>query len=135
MTVTIGTLRSGIAANLATITGLRTSATVPDAPTPPQAVVIPSIIQYDRAFHRGLDQYQFIITVLVGRASDRNAQSTLDAYCNPTGALSIKTAVESDRTLGGIAQSLHVTEMTSYASTSIGDTIYLSADFSVTVYA
>lgn len=135
MTVTIGTLRSGIAANLATISGLRTSATVPDAPTPPQAVVIPSIIQYDRAFHRGLDQYQFIITVLVGRASDRNAQSTLDAYCNPTGALSIKTAVESDRTLGGIAQSLHVTEMTSYASTSIGDTIYLSADFSVTVYA
>lgn len=135
MTVTIGTLRSGIAANLATITGLRTSATVPDAPTPPQAVVIPSIIQYDRAFHRGLDQYQFIITVLVGRASDRNAQSTLDAYCNPTGALSIKTAVESDRTLGGIAQTLHVTEMTSYASTSIGDTIYLSADFSVTVYA
>ena len=135
MTVTIGTLRSGIAANLATITGLRTSATVPDAPTPPQAVVIPSIIQYDRAFHGGLDQYQFIITVLVGRASDRNAQSTLDAYCNPTGALSIKTAVESDRTLGGIAQSLHVTEMTSYASTSIGDTIYLSADFSVTVYA
>lgn len=135
MTVTIGTLRSGIAANLATITGLRTSATVPDAPTPPQAVVIPSIIQYDRSFHRGLDQYQFIITVLVGRASDRNAQSTLDAYCNPTGALSIKTAVESDRTLGGIAQSLHVTEMTSYASTSIGDTIYLSADFSVIVYA
>lgn len=135
MTVTIGALRSGIAANLATITGLRTSATVPDAPTPPQAVVIPSIIQYDRAFHRGLDQYQFIITVLVGRASDRNAQSTLDAYCNPTGALSIKTAVESDRTLGGIAQSLHVTEMTSYASTSVGDTIYLSADFSVTVYA
>ena len=135
MTVTIGTLRSGIATNLATISGLRTSATVPDAPTPPQAVVIPSTITYDRAFHRGLDQYEFVVTVIVGRASDRNAQASIDAYCNPTGASSIKTAIESDRTLGGIAQSLHVTEMLSYASTSIGDTIYLTADFSVTVYA
>lgn len=135
MTVTVGTLRAGIAANLATITGLRASAIIPDAPTPPQAVVIPTGITFDRSFHRGLDEYAFTVTVVAGRADARNAQSTIDGFCNPTGASSIKTAIESDRTLGGIAQTLHVTEMSSYGSLSIGDTIYSTADFNIIVYA
>jgi hypothetical protein len=59
----------------------------------------------------------------------------MDAFCAPTGAGSIKTAIEVDKTLGGACQSLRVTELSAYGSTSIGDTIYLTADFSVIVYA
>ena len=135
MTVTVGALRAGLAANLATITGLRANAIQPDNPTPPQAIIFPTSITFDRTFKRGLDEYAFTITLIAGRQDARNGQAVMDGYCAPTGAGSIKTAIESDRTLGGACQSLKVTELSAYGSTSIGDTIYLTADFSVIVYA
>jgi len=135
MTVTVGALRAGLAANLATITGLRANAVLPDAPIPPQAVVFPTSISFDRTFKRGLDEYAFTVTLIGSRADARNGQAIMDGYCAPTGAGSIKTAIESDKTLGGACQTLQVTELSAYGSTSIGDTIYLTADFSVIVYA
>ena len=132
---TVSQLRAGLATNLATISGLRTSALIPDAPQPPIAVVIPNAISYDTTFHRGFDTYTYTITLIVGRQSDRTAQTTLDGYCDPTGATSVKTAIESDKTLGGNAQTLRVTDMSTYGSMTIADTVYLIADFSVTVYA
>lgn len=135
MTVTVGTLRAGLATNLATITGLRASAIQPDNPTPPQAIIFPTSITFDRTFKRGLDEYAFTITLIAGRQDARNGQAVMDGYCAPTGAGSIKTAIESDKTLGGACQTLHVTELSAYGSTSIGDTIYLTADFTVIVYA
>lgn len=133
MTTTVGDLRTGIATNLATIAGLRVSSFVPDNPTPPIAVVIPQRIEFDDAFGRGQDTYTFQVLVVSHRMSERSAQSTLDAYCNPTGALSVKAAIQSDRTLGGKCFDLRVTEMSSYTSLSIGETQYLSATFLVTV--
>ena len=135
MTVTVGALRAGLATNLATITGLRANAIQPDNPTPPQAIIFPTSITFDRTFKRGLDEYAFTITLIAGRQDARNGQAVMDGYCAPTGSGSIKTAIESDRTLGGACQSLHVTELSAYGSTSIGDTIYLTADFTVIVYA
>lgn len=132
---TVTQIRAGLATNLATISGLRTSALIPDAPQPPIAVVIPNSISYDTTFHRGFDTYSYTVTLIVGRQSDRTAQNTLDGFCNPSGATSVKTAIESDRTLGSIAQSLRVTDMATYGSMTIADTVYLIADFSVTVYA
>lgn len=132
---TISQLRSGIARNLGAITGLRNSATIPDDPKPPIAVVQPNGIQFDTAFGRGLDTYEFIVTVIVGRVDDRTAQNTLDGYCNPSGALSVKTAIERDKTLAGQAQSLRVTEMRNYTSIQVSENTYLAAEFIVTVYA
>ena len=132
---TVTQIRAGIATNLATISGLRTSALIPDAPQPPIAVVIPDSIEYDSSFHRGMDMFMYTVTVIVGRASDRTAQTSLDGFCNPLGASSIKTAIETDRTLAGVAQTLRVTDMKMYGSMTIADTVYLTADFSVTVYA
>ena len=133
--MTISAIRSGIAANLATITGLRVSALIPDAPNPPQAVVIPQGITFDKAMHRGLDEYRFTISLVGSRADARSGQTIMDGFCNPTGSGSVKTAIESDRTLGGAAQTLHVTDVASFGASQIGDTLYLVADFSVIVYA
>ena len=132
---TLSALRSGIATNLATISGLRTSATVPDDVNPPIAVVAPQGITFDTSFARGLDTYEFNVLVIVGRVDERTAQNLLDGYCNPTGATSIKTAIESDRTLGGEVQDLRVTEMRNYSSVPVGEITYLAAEFVVTVYA
>lgn len=131
--MSVSDLRSGIATNLATITGLRTSAFVPDNPTPPIAVVVPQRIEYDAAMNRGMDTYTFDVLVIAQRMSERNAQSLLDGYCNPTGSSSVKTALEADTTLGGKAFDLRVTEMSNYQALTIGDTQYLAATFSVTV--
>lgn len=131
MSVTL--IREKIATNLATITGLRTSADIPDNPSPPIAFVQLDSVLYDQAFRKGLIRYDFSVTVLVGRVSERSAQAKLDAYIS-TGASSIKAAVESDRTLGGYAADCVVTEMRNIGTVSLEQVIYLAADFGVTVY-
>lgn len=132
----ISDLRTGIATNLATIPGLRTSATVPDSVNPPIAVVMPNSINYDIAFARtGGDEYEFIVMAIVGRVDERTSQNRLDAYCSGTGTESIKRAIESDKSLGGKAFSLRVTNLRSYNQLTVGDITYLSGEFTVTVYA
>ena len=131
---TLSGMRSGIATNLAAISGLRTAATMPDQPNPPIAVVMPQSVSYDTAFGRGLDTYEFVVLVVVGRVDERTAQNLLDGYCNPTGAPSIKTAIESDRTLGGEVNDLRVTDMRNYSSIPVGEITYLAAEFVVSVY-
>lgn len=131
---TLSELRSGLAANLATITGLRTSATIPDAVNPPVAVVFPNSITYDLAFARsGGDEYEFLVTVIVGRMDERSAQNRLDDYCTGTGSSSIKAAIEKDPTLGGKAFDTRVTSLRNYNQVTVGDTTYLSAEFVVQV--
>ena len=95
MTVTVGALRAGLATNLARITGLRASAIQPDNPTPPQAIVFPTSITFDRTFRRGLDEYAFTITLIAGRQDARNGQAIMDGYCAPTGTGSISGAIAS----------------------------------------
>jgi hypothetical protein len=135
MTTTVAELRAGLATNLATISGLRTSAFIPDNPSPPIAIVVPQRIDFDQAMGRGMDEYSFDIVVIANRMSERTAQTTLDGYCNPSGALSVKTALEIDKTLGGKAFDLRVTDMSSYTALALGETTYLAATFSVTVIA
>jgi hypothetical protein len=130
----IADIRDGIAENIATITGLRTTTTIPDNPQPPVAIIQPSSINYDRAFARGLDEYNFVVTVIVGRASERQAQRLLDLYCGGTGSSSVKTAIESNRTLSGLIQDLRVTTMRNYGTITLGEVIYLAVEFDLVVY-
>jgi hypothetical protein len=131
----VSELRTGIATNLATITGLRTSAFMPDNPNPPIAVVMPSSVSYDDTFHRGMQTYVFNVLVIVGRVDERTAQSNLDAFVSGTGSSSVKRAIEVDKTLGGKAFDTRVTEMRNYGQLSIQDILYLTGEFTVLVYA
>ena len=131
----LSSLRTGLANRLATISGLRASATIPDNPAPPVAVVMPGRITYDTAFGRGSDEYEFTIMLIVGRVADRASQTNLDAYCASSGSTSVKAAIEGDRTLGGAALDCRVTQMTSQGSLAIGDITYHTAEFTVSVIA
>jgi hypothetical protein len=128
-------LREALAANLATISGLRTAATIPDNPSPPIAIVQLNRVQYHQDFKRGMTEYDFSVQVIVGRVDERTAQRRLDAYCSSTGESAIGLAIESDRTLGGKAFDCIVTEMTNYGSVLISDVTYLAAEFNVRVLA
>jgi hypothetical protein len=132
--MSISQIRTRLATNLATISGLRTAAEIPDLPNPPIAVVSLNSVTYDGAYAKGMTTYNFSITVVVGRVAEREAQRKLDAYIS-TGASSIKSAVESDKTLGGYAYDCRVVSMDSVGSLTVSDTTYLAADFTVAVIA
>jgi hypothetical protein len=128
-------IRTGLANNLSSITGLRTAAVMPDNPSPPIAIITPDSINYDDTFQRGMQTYSFTVIVLVGRAAERSAQNALDAFCSSTGTSSIKLAIERDKTLAGKVYDLRVTNLRAYASIAVGEVNYLAAEFSVLCYA
>lgn len=132
--MSIQEIRTGLANNLATISGLRVSIDIPDNPTPPQAVIAIETVGFDNAFGQGLTQYSFTVSLIASRVSERNAQRKLDDYTS-NGAQSVKLAIESDKTLGGKAYDVRVTEMTNIGTVILGEVIYLAADFAVIVYA
>jgi hypothetical protein len=132
--MSISQIRTALATNLATIPGLRTAAEIPDLPNPPIAVVSLDSVTYDQAYAKGMTNYNFTVTVIVGRSAEREAQRKLDGYISP-GANSVKNAIESNKTLGGYAYDCRVVSMNSVGSLTISDTTYLAADFSVTVIA
>ena len=133
--MSISDIRTGLATNLATISGLRTASEIPDNPSPPIAIVNLQSVNFDGAFKQGLTTYNFIVTVIVGRPAEREAQRRLDAYASSTGASSVKLAIQSDKTLDGSAYDVRVTDMTNIGAVLLGEATYLSADFAVTVYA
>jgi hypothetical protein len=102
---------------------------------PPFAIIAPSSVDYHRAFNNALSTYNFTVTLVVGRVSERTAQNSLDVYCSPTGNSSIRVAIEGDRTLGGVVFDTIVTGMRNYGSVTIGDNTYLAAEFDIAVQA
>jgi hypothetical protein len=131
----VSELRDGLKANLATITGLRTSDIVPDNPNPPIAIVLPQSVKYDDSFNRGMNTYTFSVLVIVNRVSERTGQNSLDAYVSGTGANSVKRAIEIDKTLNGKAFDVRVSDVRNYGDITIGEINYFSAEFVVLCYA
>lgn len=132
--MSIAAIRAGLGDNLATISGLRVAETIPDNPSPPIAILSLSNVTYDGAFHGGLVQYNFVVSVIVGRASEREAQRRLDSLIS-TGTGSLKVAAESDKSLGGSAYDVRVSEMSNVGAVQLNDATYLAADFTIQVYA
>ncbi len=130
----IAEIRAGLAANIATIPNLRVAAEIPDNPSPPIAVIALNNVSYDLDFNRGMTLYNFTVTLIVGRVAERDAQRKLDAYAG-NGERSIKTAVQSDRQLGGAAFDVRLSEMSTLGALNLGESIFLAADFAVQVYA
>jgi hypothetical protein len=128
----ISDLRQGLVNNLQTISGLRVIPTLPDVVNPPQALIALDKIDYQQQNNNSMAVYTFKITIVLGRVSERTAQQNLDVLVAPTG---VKAAIESDRTLGGFAYEVNIQALDAYGAISINGIDYLSAEFSVLVYA
>ena len=132
--MSISLLRAGLAKNLQTIKGLRVVETLPDLVNPPMAMIGLTKVNYNQQNQRSMAEYTFQVTVVLGRVSERTAQASLDVLVAP-GEGSIKYALESDRTLGGNAFDVFVGELSAYGAVSLNGIDYLSAEFSVQVFA
>ncbi len=132
----ITAIREGLETNIETISGFRAYSEIPENPQTPCAVVTLSNIDYDQSFQKGLTLFTFTVTVIVSRFSVVQAQQNLNDYANNSGDKSLKTAIESDKTLSGSAVDVRVLSMNSISALDLNDgNNYLGMDFSVTAYA
>jgi hypothetical protein len=129
----VAALRAALGAAVAP-TGLRAARGF-DKITPPAAFTALEEIVFDKTFGRGFDEFAFILRVLVARADDKAAQDRLDAFLDGSGTTSVKAALETDRTLGGLAETLHVKGVNNYGVYEVAGIAYVGAEFAVTVHA
>ena len=133
---TITGIRTGIKSALANISALVTYDFLPDNIEVPCALVAPiETIEYDIAMSRGADKYEFPIYLYVSRVDAELSQDEVDTYLAPTGANSIKTAIETDTSLGGECQSVRVTDASEFGVYNIGGIDYIGVLFTVEVIA
>ena len=126
-------VRDALKVNLQTISRLRIYENIPDVVVPPCAVVGQLDFTFDIDNARGLDQASVDVYVIVQRLSERTGQDKLDNFLAGSGKGSIKTAIESDRTLGGLVDTLRVITAESGTYTS-GDQSFLSYRYNLTIW-
>tara|TARA_A100001201_G_scaffold92553_1_gene80600 strand:+ start:1316 stop:1723 length:408 start_codon:yes stop_codon:yes gene_type:complete len=132
----LSSIRSGIATNLGNISSLTVFGFVPDSIEPPTAVVgVVDNIEYDTSMSRGADTYSIPVFLYVSRVDAQDAQDTLDGFLASSGSSSVKTQIESDVTLGGVANSARVVEADNYGVYTINNIDYLGCEFTVEVIA
>lgn len=131
---TVSEIKTALATKLGTISGLRTYAYQPDNPAIPFAIPSLSTIEYHGAMAGGLVTCTFNVMVIVGRMNERIAESNLDAYASYSGASSVRAALESDGTLGGVVDDTIVMSATNITSIGLSDGDYLMIEFTVMVY-
>lgn len=108
---TLAQVRDGLEARLSMIAGLRVFDYVPDDVAGyPAAVIFPPInTDYSDDFGSGSFTVTFIVMLFVPSNIDRK-QLDLYALLDRTGTSSIYAAVETDRTLGGLAVDCRVVD-------------------------
>lgn len=134
MPATVSQVATGLANRLATISGLRTSAYQPEQLNPPFAFPTLNRIEYHRAFAGGDVVMDWTVNVIVGRYVDRNSFAILDDYLSYSGAKSVRAAIEGDKTLGGVCQTLVLPSGANITSLSSADAEFLQIQFQVTVH-
>ena len=72
--------------------------------------------------------------LVVGRWVDRTAIVALDGYISPTGATSVRAALEGDTTLGGACADLIVASSANISALEQDDAEFLQITFQLTVY-
>ena len=129
----LANIRAAVALNLATIPGWQISAyQLSNATLPSLQVMGLDDIQYDRAMGRGVDDWSISIMAFAGITTDIGAQKLLDGLIDDD---VVKTAVESDKTLGGAAFDVHVTECSGYRAYVLGTNQVIGCEWKVRVMA
>ena len=134
MPATVSQVMTGVKNRLATITGLRVFDFQPDNINPPSAFPQLDSIEYHGAFGGGDVRFNITVMTIVGRVSDRTAQTSLDTYLSYSGASSIRAVLEGEPTLGGVAQTLVVSRSANIRTLSIGEAEYLAIEITLLVH-
>lgn len=135
MAATVSQVATGIRNRLATISGLRVFNYQPEQVNPPIGFPVLNQIRYHGAYSGGMVEMDWSIVVVTGRWLDRTAHTALDGYLSYSGATSIRAAIEADKTLGGIVDTLVVPTGANISSMSANDAEFLRVEMALTVYS
>jgi hypothetical protein len=135
MPATVVQVLDGLATRLRTIDGLRVYDRPADITAAPAAFMLLEAVDYQNAFALGDPRMEITVSVVVARTSDRAAYERMSEYLAPTGSRSVRAAIEADRSLGGVCQTLIVLRADNVRMVSQGDADYLAVDFGLTVHA
>lgn len=131
-------IRAGIASKITTsIPGVQCSGYVLSSPTSPffDVELGPDGIEYDQSAGNGVMKFSLLIRgCIVGL--DIGQQKRLDEWTAPAGDGSLKAALETDPTLGGVASAVHVAKASGYRLTQVAgaNNSYLGAEWDVEVF-
>ena len=135
MTATVQQVAEGIACALQDA-DVRAYADQPDNITPPCAVVVlDSVPTFHGAQQAGLPTYSMRVQVVVDNLESRTAFTRLNEMMSFDGDRSVRRAIEADRTLDGVCQTLIVERVENIGQVEVGQVRYLAADVLVTVHA
>ncbi len=143
MSTAVADIRQGLLANLRTKfpeADYGGNGYTPEAPTPPcfDIEIGNEGITYDLAARRGYDMWTFTVRALVPRTDSVASQVTMDYFLESDGDMSVKAALESDTTLGGIVDALQVKHATGPRAVGVHSqptNVYLGCEFTVEIYA
>ena len=133
--MTLAAVRDGLVTRLSSISGLRVYEVSPDsAPQLPAAIITQGepLATYDQVIGATDVRYSFQIMLLVNSAAEDQAWADLEPYVDPTGASSVKAAV--DGTLGGNADWARVGQAGKAGRVTVNRTPYWGVTFPVEVY-
>lgn len=120
---------------LGTISGLRAYANQPEQLNPPFAYPELTRINYHRTMNGGVVTMEWTVHVIVGRYTDRTAFAALDGFLSYSGATSVRAALEADTTLGGVVQTVVLSEGMDITSLTSADAEFLRIELHLTVHA
>lgn len=130
---TIAEIRSGLVTNLSTVFGQRVYAYWPRRIAYPAAIVRPASGTFQAA--RVGNPITFEVTVATEPLVDiARAESQTDPYLDESGAQSVKAALDADRTLGGIVDTLNVSGWRDYDSIGVNGVDCLGVIIDVEVW-
>lgn len=133
---TLADIREGLANNLRSLPDVEVYEREGAMVNVPCAVIITPSIDYHQSFSSaGLVRYEFRIMLLVQSADSDQSGMDLDTYADPASPRSARAAIESDRTLGGIADDLICQSFRPMNSEEVAGIGYWGGEFAVTVFA
>lgn len=125
----LGAVMDEIGTRLATIDGLRVYDYPADAVTEPAGLVLyPDAYEFDATYGRGMDRLSLPVLVALGRPHDRSTRDRVVAYCNGSGAASVKAALETGTS--SAFDTIRV-ESIEFGIVTIGGTDYVGATFTL----
>lgn len=132
-------IQQGLATAAATISGLKTMPSLPDAINPPLFAVTELDLDYNQTFAGGsfgMVETLFSCGLYVSRGDSEAGRAALVGFMAPSGSSSIPAALQTDRTLGGACRTLIVERVRgAYRLYTIGTIDYLGAVFDVRVWS
>jgi len=137
VSATVPEIATALQAALETITGLRALPYLGDSFSTPAALVAWEDADYHGAFGYSDNLNRFTIFLILTRSSDRASLEAMEGYVSTSGATSIRAAIESDPTLGGVVSTSIVVKSGPPSAIQIGQSgaVYLGVPFAVETHS